>query len=402
MITPPTIPANEQDRLAALRSYHIIDSTKNEEFDQLTDLATYFTDMPISLISLVDEHEVWFKSAKGMNIRSSDRKVSFCSYAIGHDEPYFIINDTKNHPDFKDHPYVIQEKNPVGFYGGVCLIDAKGYRLGTLCVIDTKPNELTEKQLEGLVKLSKQIVKLIELHRANHDLRHIKNDLEKKNEELKSFAGLVSHDMKMPLANIIVTTDILKAKYAEHLDQQAIDYLTYLKQSSFTLSDYITGLLAHYESDKISEEAHQTFDIHHLLEEIVELLNINLDCEINFPETNFDLNCNRAALEQIFLNLLGNSIKYSDKENIVITIDAEEDGTYYLFKVSDNGIGIPKDKQKDIFDLFATVRNTGRNGQKGSGIGLSTVKKIIDNLGGTIEVISEENEGTQFKFSIKK
>ncbi|MAK36533.1 MAG: hypothetical protein CMC15_10190 [Flavobacteriaceae bacterium] len=181
-----------------------------------------------------------------------------------------------------------------------------------------------------------------------------------------------------------------------------MDYLTYLKQSSFTLSDYITGLLAHYESDKISEEAHQTFDIHHLLEEIVELLNINLDCEINFPETNFDLNCNRAALEQIFLNLLGNSIKYSDKENIVITIDAEEDGTYYLFKVSDNGIGIPKDKQKDIFDLFATVGNTDRNGQKGSGIGLSTVKKIIDNLGGTIEVISEENEGTQFKFSIKK
>ena len=75
--------------------------------------------------------------------------------------------------------------------------------------------------------------------------------------------------MKMPLANIIVTTDILKAKYAKQLDKKAIEYLSYLKQSSFTLSDYITGLLNHYESDKLAEENKEDVDIQHLLEEII-------------------------------------------------------------------------------------------------------------------------------------
>ena len=206
----------------------------------------------------------------------------------------------------------------------------------------------------------------------------------------------------MPLANIIVTTDILKAKYAAQLDEQAINYLSYLKQSSFTLSDYISGLLTHYESDRLVAEADETFDIHQLLEEIIELLNINLDCEINFPEENFDMVCNRAVLEQIFLNLIGNSLKYNDKEKIVIDIDGHVGKDYYHFKVTDNGIGIPNHKIKDVFNLFSIVGTTDRNGKKGSGIGLSTVKKLVTTLDGEIQVTSEPGHGTSFKFSIKR
>ena len=396
----PNIPINETKRLAALRNYRILHTAKEEEYDQITDLAAHITDMPIALISLVDENEVWFKSTKGMDICSSNRQVSFCSYAVGDDNPTFIVNDTKNHPDFKEHPFAVLKENPVAFYAGVCLIDKDGYKLGTLCVIDNKPNQLNEKQLEGLEKLAKQVIKLIELHQANDALKHAQSDLKTKNEELKNFAGVVSHDMKMPLANIIVTTDILKAKYAKQLDAQAIDYLSYLKQSSFTLSDYISGLLAHYESDKVAEAQNESFDIHHLLEEIIELLNISIDCELNLPENNLELHCNRAALEQIFLNLIGNSLKYNDKDQIVITIDAEKKGDAYFFKITDNGMGIPKDKQQAIFDLFSIVGNTDRDGKKGSGIGLSTVKKLVTNLGGMISVTSTPHIGTTFEFTI--
>ncbi|MAZ73908.1 MAG: ATPase [Flavobacteriaceae bacterium] len=398
----PIIPYNEQDRLAALRSYGILYTNREEEYDQITDLATHITDMPISLISLVEEDLVWFKSARGLSIQTSDRNTSFCSFALGEENPVMVVNDTKKHNVFKNHPFVTQKKSPIAFYAGVCLIDKNGFKLGTLCVIDNKPNSLSKKQLNGLIKLAKQVVKLIELHNANAILKDIQISLETKNNDLKNFAGVVSHDMKMPLANIIVTTDILKAKYASQLDKQAVEYLAYLKQSSFTLSDYITGLLNHYESDKLAEENKEDFDIQHLLEEIIELLNINIDCEMNLPDTNFDLHCNRAALEQIFLNLIGNSLKYNDKEKVIISIEAEDRMGTYFFKVTDNGLGIPKNKQKMVFDLFSTVGDVDRNGQKGSGIGLSTVKKLVSSLGGDITIVSEPGQGTSIEFFIKQ
>lgn len=399
---PPLIPLNEEDRLKALRSYKVLYTKKEEEYNQITYLASYISGMPVSLISLVDDKKVWFKSAHRMDICSSDRNISFCSYAVREKNHTFIINDTKNHTEFKNHPYSKLKENPVVFYAGICLVDKDGFKLGTLCVIDHKPNTISASQLEALKKLAQQVVKLIELHKANYILEDIKSDLEAKNEELKNFAGIVSHDMKMPLANIIVTTDILKAKYANQLDKQAISYLRYLKRSSFSLSDYITGLLNHYESDKLTEGNSEEFDVHLLLEEIVELLNINFDCEINLPENNFDMHSNRAALEQVFLNLISNSLKYNNKKRIIIDIEATELKDKYIFKVSDNGIGISKDKQDKIFDLFSIVGNIDRDGKRGSGIGLATVKKLVTSLGGKINLTSKVNYGSTFEFSIKK
>lgn len=397
----PAIPSNERERLEALRSYNILYSKKEEEYDQITELVAHITDMPVSLISLVDKDEVWFKSAHGLDITSSSRDVSFCSYAIGVEENYLILENLKEHPDFAEHPYVISKKNPIHFYAGFCLLDSNGYALGTLCVIDHKPNQISEKQITALKVLAKQVVMLIELNKRNRELHAIQKELKEKNDDLKDFAGRVSHDMKMPLANMIITADILKAKFADQIDPEAMKYLDYLKDSAFSLSDYIAGMLSHYESDSIADQNEEEFDLNHLLEEIVELLNIDNQCDINFPEISFELSCNRAALEQIFLNLIGNSLKYNDKETIVINIDCEKENGYYHFTITDNGIGIPADKMDSIFELFSTVGNLDRQGRKGNGIGLSTVKKLVEKLGGTISVESQLGEGTSFHFSIK-
>jgi signal transduction histidine kinase len=252
--------------------------------------------------------------------------------------------------------------------------------------------------------LANQVTKLFELQSINEGLKETQKQLKEKNIQLKNFAGVVSHDMKMPLASMIVTVDVLKAKYKDILDNSGLEYLNNLKKSSFQLSDYISNILIHYESDSITndEESLKEFDVHSLIEDIVEMLDIGDDCDLSFPEESIGIYTNRVALEQILLNLIGNSLKYNDKPKIEIDIDFKKEPDAYRFIVKDNGIGIAKDKQKEIFNLFSTVAGYDRKGNKGNGIGLSTVKKMIHNLGGKISVESTEGEGTTFEFTIEQ
>ena len=399
----PEIPKNETFRLQALKELNILDSKAEQEFDDLASLASYICETPVSLITFLEEKRQWFKSHIGTDLCETDRDISFCGHAINHPQELMIVEDATKDERFADNPLTSLKDTPVIFYAGMPLTDKMGNALGTLCIIDHQPKTLTETQKSKLKTVANQVVKLLELRLRNNKLKTIEKELRAKNELLKNFAGVVSHDMKMPLSNMILTADILKEKYSEQLDEKGKQYLKYLKQSSFTLSDYITKILTHYESDKFDDqEESETFDIHHLLEEIVDLFNIREDCEINFPEQNIELHCNRVALEQILLNLIGNSLKYNDKDKIVIDVECYLHQDVYNFTVSDNGMGIPEHKQKEIFELFSTVAEIDRNGNKGNGIGLSTVKKLINKMGGDIKVTSILGEKTSFSFSIKK
>ncbi len=107
-------------------------------------------------------------------------------------------------------------------------------------------------------------------------------------------------------------------------------------------------------------------------------------------------------LEQLYINLTNNAIKYNDKDKIDITYGFDEDETHYLFSVKDNGQGMEADKLDKIFNLFSTLNHRDRYGNEGTGIGLSTVKKLVERMGGEITVASKKGIGTTFAFSLKK
>lgn len=394
-------PANEKQRLLALEELQLLPVIQEENFDNITQLASFICKTPVSLITLIGKDKQWFKSKIGTDLTETDRGISHCTHAILNPEELMEIPDTREDSRFSDNPLTVANP-PILFYAGMPLKASNGAALGTLCVLDTKPRKLQDDEKVALKALARQVENLFELRRQNLDLKNTKDELKRKNHQLKDFAGIVAHDMKMPLANIIMTSDLLRAKYNSSFDEQGVEYLNYLKQSSFKLSNYIQGILDHYESDTVSETNSEEFDVHDLLEQIIDLLNINYDCEINLPEINKVLHGNRAALEQIFLNLIGNSLKYNDQEKIVITVDCEEDESFYYFSVRDNGIGIPEDKQEEIFNLFTVVAEKDRTGNRGNGIGLSTVKKLVDSLGGKITVESKLNEGTVIRFSVRQ
>ncbi|HLS31311.1 MAG TPA: GAF domain-containing sensor histidine kinase [Flavobacteriaceae bacterium] len=394
----------EKMRLAALKKLGILDSPGEKQYDNLTELAAYICQVPIAMISLIDEDRQWVKSKVGVDICETERKHSFCTHTIESSEGYMEIEDARLDPRFENNPFVVQGEDPIIFYAGYALKDDEGHALGTLCLMDYKPKKLDQTQKDALFTLKNQIEALFELRHKNKKLTDSKNQLNEQNKLLKNFAGAVSHDLKMPLASIVMTIDLLRSKYGEQLGEEGINYLKKLKQSSLGMSEYITHILDYYETDNISSEDYsdEPFGLKGFLENIVDMLNIDGNVEIHFPEENFDLICNRSGLEQVFLNLLGNSLKYNDKKTTIIDIDAKEKENYYYFGITDNGMGIPDKELKNVFNLFSTATDKDRHGKKGHGIGLSTVKKIVEKLGGKIDIKSEVGKYTSFTFTIKK
>lgn len=123
---------------------------------------------------------------------------------------------------------------------------------------------------------------------------------------------------------------------------------------------------------------------------------------ISFEPAGGNIKMKKSLLEQVFFNLINNSIRYNDKPKTLVNISFHETPDFYKFAVSDNGIGIDATKLDNIFDLFTTVSTVAYFGHRGYWIGLSTVKKIVEAYDGSIQVVSAQVGGSTFSFTIRK
>jgi signal transduction histidine kinase/CheY-like chemotaxis protein/HPt (histidine-containing phosphotransfer) domain-containing protein len=159
-----TVPISpEQQRLRALREVNVLDTLPEQEYDDLTLLASQICETPIALISLIDEDRQWFKSKVGLAAAETPRDLAFCSHAIQSDE-LFVVPDARRDPRFADNPQVLGEPNVV-FYAGAPLVTGEGYALGTLCVIDIKPRKLSANQKRALEALARSTISLFEMRK---------------------------------------------------------------------------------------------------------------------------------------------------------------------------------------------------------------------------------------------
>lgn len=188
MSTAP-LPPNEQERLAALYAYHILDTATEKDFDELTELASAICGTPIALISFVDKDRQWFKSHHGLNVSETDRALSFCAYAINKPDDLMQVEDAQKDERFKNNLLVTGEPN-ITFYAGVPLVDEGGYALGSLCVIDRERRQLTNVQQSALKILAAQVIsklklrkKLLELETAGKRIHKLNSLLTNKEQE---------------------------------------------------------------------------------------------------------------------------------------------------------------------------------------------------------------------------
>lgn len=196
-MTPPSIPDNDQERLASLRRLGLLDTPPEERFDAITRLATMIFETPISYLSLVDETRQFLKSRIGLNFCESDRATSFCGHAILENEP-LVIADTMKDERFADNPQVTGEPF-ARFYCGLPLRGPEGLNVGTLCLMDTKPREFSE---QDIVKI-KQLGFLAERELQLGDMIRMQDDLIQTKDALIESQRMVAQQMDEALSYVI-------------------------------------------------------------------------------------------------------------------------------------------------------------------------------------------------------
>lgn len=394
------VPFNEKLRRAALKEYNILNSGPDEDYDNLTFLAATICDVPVAKISIVDHKRIWNKSVFGAETDEIDRTNSFCDKAIHEDGPILILKRSEDPELFEKAKNLYDDE--FSYYAGIPLHNPQGHTIAVFCIFDKEEKTLTHKQTRSLHALASQTMNLFEFRKQKNKLYEVQKKLKEKYQELEKFASLVSHDLKSPLANIISLSELLKDENKGKFDPDSEQYLEFLVESSYSLRNYIDGILSFYRSDHVMEKDYTNVDLRKLLKGIVDLFQVSDDIEVTYPDDVMLHNVNKAALTQVFMNLISNALKYNDKPVRKVHIKFSKTEEFYSFEVEDNGKGIPKEKFNEIFNLFTTLETADREGNLGSGIGLATVKKLIESMGGNIEVESETNAGSNFKFCIKR
>ena len=391
------IPENEAERLQALYEYEILDTLSEEEYDAITNIAAQLCNVPASLITFLDRDRQWFKSHLGVDIQQTPRAVSFCNYTIMDPGNVLVVPDMRVDERFSQNPLVTGEPHAV-FYAGAPLVTPDGYVLGSICLLDGKANDLTEEQRAALKGLAQQVVARLELQKKLKELNRTQEKLQKANKSLKNFAHIASHDMKTPLANILLVTRSYKKLYEPQFDEHARNHLDLIEKSAEELLSFVNEVLVQSESMDAENNAEVESKI--VIDKVIDLVGPPDDIEIKLTGGFPKVNMNSTSLQQVFQNLITNAIKYNDKEKGIITITCASDGAFHCFSIADNGSGIEKKHLNKIFEERQTLDKTDRFGNKGTGIGLATVKDIIEGIGGKITVTSKKKVGSVFKILV--
>jgi signal transduction histidine kinase len=397
---PPRLPDNEKRRQLEVNKYQILDTIPESSYDNITALMAYICDAPISLITLLDKDRNFLKSHYGLAFNESPREISFCGHAINSQDPITIVEDSRKDERFHDNPLVTEHQ--AIFYAGAPLTNSEGFKLGTLCVYDTKPRKLTKEQKNALITMAQQVTSLFEQRYQNFLLLKYQKELKKRNEELRKFAKTVSHDLKSPLSNIISLTEFLNEENEGKLSEESQNYIEYLRSSSQSLKNYVDGLLQYYKNDALSEKRFELISVNEIFNELQQITDSEREVKFTLKGNSNAIFTDKSALLQIMINLITNAIKYNHKGNPEIEINFSENEQQYNLHVADNGDGIPKELLNKVFDPFSIVGIEDKDGKMGSGIGLASVKKITENLGGIVNVDSTLGVGSTFSITIPK
>lgn len=391
---------NERQRLDELKRYNVLFTPPEPEFDEIVKLASKICDAPISLITLIDKDIQWFKANIGINSNSTKREDAFCSHTILGEE-IMIVHDAIKDERFKNNPFVLNDPN-IRFYAGVPLTTPKGFNLGSLCVIDRKPRELNDLQIETLKILGKQVINLMtlkishdNLKEANSNILSITEELMRINDVNNKLLSIIAHDIKSPLASISTTLDMLSDGELDNEEMKEIGKS--LKEKINSTSIFLDNLLNWATSQFNSEKSNFTeFNLYESVQRVVTNWGYLFKSKNNVVENLIDKNIkvffDNNLIKFVVRNILLNANKFTENGKIKITFNPVQ----HQLKIIDNGCGMGEETRKNLFNWEERVSTPGTKGESGSGLGLKVCYDMLKQKNADITVESKIGAGSEF------
>lgn len=387
-MSPAPVPANEVSRLQTLHGYSILDSVSEQEFDDITELASFICDTPISLISLVDEERQWFKSRVGLDAQETGRSESFCAHMLTTGRS-MVVEDTLEDDRFANNPLVVGEPG-IRFYAGAPLIAPNGHILGSLCVIDRKPRKLSDRQQRSLEALSRRVIAAFEA-RVNA-------------EEAKRAAAALMQSEKLAAVGRVASS------MAHEINNplEAMTNLLYLCRQH-AIHEGVIGWLgeAEIELRRISLIANQALRFHKQSTKPQPITCIDLfTSTLNLYEAklknsgivvekrkraNQPVSCFEGDVRQVISNLITNAIDAMPHGGRLLVRSREgrdwrTGQSGLVLTIADTGFGINPDVQSRMFEAFYTTK-----GINGNGLGLWISAEIMRRHQGSISIRSSQD-----------
>lgn len=394
------LPTNEQERLQNLYSYELLDTLPEKDYDDITKLASFICNTPVSLITLVDKNRQWMKSAHGVNLEQTLREHAFCAHTILQPDEMMVVADAEKDERFSNNPLVTGEPH-ILFYAGVPLVTEEGFAIGSLCVLDNKPGSLNESQREALKTLANQTMRLIQLNKKTKELMHSRQLLQEVNNELENFAQNAAENLKQPCDNAIEFTNLISEKFSDVLDTDGKQILSLIIYSCESIKATVDDTLQKAARFGFLQETKSLFTFTSIMQDLKQILpSLTGSISIgNHPE-NDTIFFFKNLLLQALANIITASVTFNKKPHQLIDISFQANKQSYLFTIVDNGNGIPVVSRGGELKLLheGNAQESGNQYIKS----LTAAKQIVTSLSGTLDMNFDENKSTVFTIKFPK
>ena len=362
------IPPDDEERLKKLYQYDILDTPQEYVFDKIAILASQIFDTPSAFITFVDRERVFFKS----NISALEgnevlRDASLCSIAKL-DVGTTIFADTHQEASLSDNPFV-QMEGGIRFYAGAPLTTIEGFRLGTVCVIDSVPRQVTDKQMTMLKTLSSIVMDELDTRLRTRKNVRVHTDL----------MNITVHDLKSPLSAIMLYGQLINEKSTEEPVQKMSQKITRSANNILNSLNDLLNLSQIEDGDiKITRDRLDVCDILQKVKDNLDVLAHQKNQVVSFRKSNsIFLNLDGSRIQDVFENLLNNAIKYSYPGGKIDLFITEANGKV-LVEFKDQGQGLNHADMPKLFTRYAKLSAVPTGKERSNGLGLSIVKTLVE------------------------
>lgn len=387
----------EHDRLQALARYQILDSEPEQIYDRIAALLARLLDVPHACVSFVDRDRVWFKSAHGLNVSEVDRQPGFCHTVVETGEVTHYVDATQDDRSLANE--LAQGEGAIRFYVGAPLETDDGFRIGTLCAFAPVARDLSTAERQFLVDLADLVMHEIELRRTRNQLERTEAVL-RRSQRLESIglvASGVAHDFNNLLGGIIGNIGLLKLK--SEGSGATCEIMDEIEVVALRAAELSRQVLAYAGREGGPEET--TVDFNEIIREMScmidsithESVSLHTDLDPELPP----VAANSTAIRQVVMNLITNaSDAYRGEQGIVCLSTSVSPLGNVTLEVADNGMGMDQVTRDRILEAFFTTKVGGR------GLGMAVVGRIVQQLGGSIDISSTEGVGTKIRIELPR